>query len=204
MSIHGRLGILVVVLGILPLQAEGQTTPAEDAAHDELRALRDDLFNAYEQRDLEGLLGHMHENTVVTWQNGDLNRGREGLRAFYEKMMIGDDRIVEGVESELTVDDLSILYGGDTAVAFGSLDDEFRLMNGTEFTLHSRWTATVVKEGDRWVVASFHVSANMFDNPIVDAAKKLLYKVGGLTGVVGLALGAIAAMVFAKVQKRSA
>ncbi len=134
MSVQSRLGILVVVLGILPLQAAGQTTPAEDAAHDELRALREDLFNAYEQRDLEGLLGRMHENTVVTWQNGDLNRGREGLRAFYEKMMIGDDRIVEGVESELTVDDLSILYGGDTAVAFGSLDDEFRLMNGTELS----------------------------------------------------------------------
>lgn len=203
-----RTWILVLVLPAVicrpALGAEEKEAAPENPAHDELRTLRAGLFDAYEKRDIEQMLEYVHQDAVITWQNGDVNHGRQGLREFYKKMMEGDDRVVESVTSELTVDDLSIIHGGDTAVAFGTIDDEYRLSDGTDFNLTSRWTATVVKEGDRWVVASFHVSANVFNNPILDMAKSYLIYVGIIAGFIGLLLGAVTMMLVTKLRKRAA
>ena len=196
--------VLPAVIRLPALGAEEKEAAPENPAHDELRTLRAGLFDAYEKRDIEQMLEYVHQDAVITWQNGDVNRGRQGLREFYKKMMEGDDRVVECVTSKLTVDDLSIIHGGDTAVAFGTIDDEYRLSDGTDFNLTSRWTATVVKEGDRWVVASFHVSANVFDNPILDMAKSYLIYVGIIAGLVGLLLGVVAVKLVAKLRKPSA
>jgi uncharacterized protein (TIGR02246 family) len=192
------------LLGSALLHAQEIGGSDEDPAHDELRTLRDGLFDAYEKRDLKGVLSHVHRDVIVTWQNGEINHGREELRAFYERMMVGENRIVESVQSKLTVDDLSILYGDDTAIAFGSLEDDFKLTEGAEFNLRSRWTATMVKEGNQWLVAAFHVSANLFDNPLLTTAKNALYTIGGIALAVGIGLGAIVMLIIAKARRPTA
>src|SRR5262249_3514462 len=65
-----------------------------------------------------------------------------------------------------TVDELSHLYG-NTAVATGSSEDTFHLTDGRSFTAQTRWTATAAKKDGKWLIASFHASTNMFDNPIL-------------------------------------
>ena len=63
-----------------------------------------------------------------------------------------------------------------------------------EFDLVSKWTSTLVKENDRWLVASFQASTNMFDNGVSDMRLKWnSIKMGGgglLLG--GLAMGGLA------------
>lgn len=186
------------------IAAQENKLAEEDRVHDELRALRDGLFEAYEKRDLERLLTLVHPNVVVTWQNAELSRGHEGLRNFYQRMMVGNQRVVESISSKLTIDELSILHGVDTAVAFGSLDDDFKLMNGTQFHLHSRWTATAVKEGDHWLIASFHASANLFDNPLLSAAQQALYLIGGAAFTIGLTVAIVVAWVVGRLRRRPA
>jgi uncharacterized protein (TIGR02246 family) len=163
----------------------------EDPVHGELRTLRDALIAAVNKNDRDGLLSFLHKNVVVTWMDGEVSRGRDGVRAYYDKMMTGDRRIVSSVRINPTVDELSIVYGGDTAIAFGASDDDFKLTSGLEFKVHSRWTATVVKEDGKWLIAAFHGSTSLFDNPLLNAAKRLSYWVGGIAGVVGLALGVV-------------
>ena len=204
MTLRGTFGMLAMLLILAPIQAQEHETPAEDPAHAELRALRDSLMDAYEKRDIDELLKHIHEKAVITWQNGERNRGPEELREFYRKMMSGEDRIVADVKSKLTINDLSVLYGGDTAVSYGELDDEFKLTNGSQFKLHSRWTATAVREGGQWVISSFHISSNLFDNPILDAAKGLVMTVGAVAGGTGLLLGMVLVAVTARIRKRKA
>src|SRR5207247_7204285 len=96
-------------------------------------------------------------------------RGTDNVRAYYEKMMKGDQRVVTSVQIKPVVDELSIIYGGDTAIAFGSSDDHFQLRRGLEFEVHNRWTATLVKENGQWLIAAFHASASLFDNPLLSA-----------------------------------
>ncbi len=185
-----------------PLQAQEENPPNEDPAHAELRALRDALLDSIE-KDFQASLSYLHENVVVTYQNAETKRGHEGVKEYFDRMMVGEDRIVESIEHELTVDELSILYGDDTAVAFGDLNQHYKLTDGREFDLHSRWTATAVRDEGRWVVAAVHMSANLFDNPLLTLAKKALYIVGVVALAIGLALGVIGTIVVTKLRTKN-
>ena len=147
------------------------------------------MFAAYEQRDMDALLKDVAPDVVITWQNADRNEGHVEFLKFYNEMMNGDNKIVKDISSTFEVDDLSVLYGDDTAVARGTLADHFVLTDGSDFVLNSKWTATVVKQEDGWKVASFHVSANIFDIPILAVAKGWLVKVGLIAGIVGIVVG---------------
>ena len=174
------------------------TADVTDAVHDQLRALRDRMFAAYEKRDVDKLLQDVAPNVVITWQNADRNEGRDEFLSFYKRMMNGDDSVVKDVSTKFEVDDLSVMYGDDTAIARGSQQDRFSLNDGSEFTLLSRWTATVVKQEGVWNVARFHVSSNIFDNPILETAKGWLMKAGLIGGLLGL----IAGLVLGRMTKR--
>lgn len=159
--------------------------------HDELRALRERMFAAYNQRDLDALLEDCTEDIVITWQNGERNLGHEEFRAFYNKMMNGDNAIVKDIATTFEVDGSSLLYGEKTAVARGTVNDRFTLANGSEFLLNSNWTATVVQQDNSWKVASFHVSASIFDNPILDKATNSLFLIGSLGALCGVVVGVL-------------
>ena len=128
-------------------------------------------MGAVNQNDLDALLPLLDKNVIVTWMNGEVSRGPEGVRAYYDRMMKGDKRIVESVTINPEVDELTHLYG-DTGVAFGSSRDHFKLTDGRDFEVLSRSSATLVLADGKWRIANFHASANVFDNPILWIAVK--------------------------------
>lgn len=136
----------------------------------------------------------MTPDVVVTWQNGEVSRKHDGMRAYYQKMLLDKNAVVNSLSVKPDVDELSILYNGDTAIAFGPMGDHYKLRDGMEFNLHSRWTVTAVKQGDRWLIASAHASTNAFDNEVLHTAvKKTGYWVGGGALALGLLIGFVAA-----------
>jgi ketosteroid isomerase-like protein len=179
-------GLLFAPRGVADEQAK------EDPVHAELRAVRDSLIEAVNKNDVDKLQSHLHKNVVVTWMDGRVSRHPDGVKTYYDQMMKGDERVVESVQIKPDVDELSIIYGGTTAVAFGHSDDEFKLKEGLAFIVRTRWTATLVKEDGKWLIAAFHASAGLFDNPLLRAAQRMVYWVGGIAGVGGLVLGALA------------
>src|SRR5262245_35591814 len=56
--------------------------------------LLDELIDSLGKKDLEGVLMRLDTNVVVTWLNGEVSRGREGVREFYKKMVTGEQPIV--------------------------------------------------------------------------------------------------------------
>lgn len=186
------LSVLVLSTPLSALHAEVVVPPARDPIHDELLKVRSGLIEAYNKNDLEGILSHCHPNVVVTWQNGEVCKGHDEMRKYINRMMTGPDRVVEKLTADPTVDALSTLYHGDTAVSFGRMNDEYTLRDGMQFKMDSKWSATLVKEGDRWLIANFHASTNAFDNSILRlVASKTAWWSGGVALVVGLLLGAI-------------
>jgi ketosteroid isomerase-like protein len=194
-----------------PPAAAAVASPDTAAVHEELRRLRDQLLAAWQRRDIEGVLAHVDPDIVVTWQNGEVNRGPDAIRRFYKEMLEGEGSILANLESTLTVDDLSILHGPDTAIAFGSIHDAFTFKRplastaaigaGKTLALTSRWTATVVRTAGEWKLASYHVSANVFSNPVQDLAVKAA---GRLGSIVGFLIGVIVALLIAWALRRRA
>ena len=104
----------------------------------------------------------------------------------------GNQKVFQGYTVKPTSDDIAILHGGDTAIAFGKSVPHYKLV-GLEFDLENRWTATLVKDDGKWKIAAYHVSGNILDNPVLTAAKKSVYWAAGISLVIGLLVGAIGA-----------
>lgn len=183
--------MLVAILSVVPRPTQAQEPDA--ATHDALRQLKATMEKALNERDLDTIVANVDPNVVFTTMNGDVCRGPEQIRAYFAKMLTAPGHIVKDVKVSFDVDALTTLYGGDTGVATGiatgSSKDHYELTNGDTFDINGRWTCTMVKSGDRWVIAAFHYSANVFDNPVLDRYRKAMWMVGIGAALVALIVG---------------
>jgi len=169
--------------------AAEQNAVAEDPVHQELRQLRDGLLAAMNKSDLEATLRFLHTNVVITWHNAEVSRGHEGVRAYHNRVMTGPNRLVESFHCDVKVDELTILYGGSTGISFGSSDEHFKLANGKDLNVKGRWSATLVRDNGRLLIASLHASTNLFDNVMLDIAKKTAVILTVVCAVAGILIG---------------
>jgi len=171
-------GLLIAMSSLTASTQEAQPPAGQEpqaAVHDALRALKTRLVSAMNKNDIDGMLAELHPNVVITWQNAEVSRGHKGVREYLERMTKGPAAVVRAYHAEIEVDDLTTLYGDNTGIAYGSSLEKFDLVGGRSFTLHGRWSATMVRENGRWWLASIHASSNLFDNPLVAAARTALY-----------------------------
>ena len=163
-----------------------------DVIHDQLRALREDFIQAINNKDYEAIVGLLHPEVILTAQEGknlSLIRRQDGVRRYLDRLLVAPGHGVESMRITPRVDDLSVLYNDDTAVAFGSSQDHYRLVNGNEFDLKTRWSVTAVKEGDKWLLANIHVSTNLFDNPVLATLSRMALWLALGSFFVGMAVG---------------
>jgi uncharacterized protein (TIGR02246 family) len=180
-----RIVPVLLLLLAAPLRVHAQ----DEAVHNELRQLKTTMEKALNARDLDTIVANVHPSVVFTTMNGDVCRGPQQIRAYFEKMLTAPGHIVKDVKVSFEVDELTTLYGGDTGVAYGSSKDHYELTDGQKFDINGRWTCTMVKSGDRWVIAAFHYSANVFSNPIVDRYKAAIWQAGIAAAVLALIVG---------------
>ncbi len=183
------LGWGILLASLSP--AQEAEPAAEDPAHEQLRELRRGLVEAIGKNDLDGILSHLHKDVVVTWLDGRQSRGHDQVREYFNRMMTGEKRIVKSYAIEdVDVKELTLLYGDDAGVAYGTASSHFVLTDGRDLVLGGPWTATTVKEDGNWTISAFHSSVGMFDNPVLRMATSWIAKAAAIAGVVGLLLGA--------------
>src|SRR5262249_8574213 len=92
-------------------QGPAQTAVAPEALHHELRKMRDDMLAAIGRSDFEAILPYLHPNVVFTPMNGEVSRGPQAIRAYFDKMLKGPGAIVKGIRLDVEVDRLADFYG---------------------------------------------------------------------------------------------
>jgi ketosteroid isomerase-like protein len=173
-----------------PPAAPAGMTPEEAAAHNALRGLRDRLVAGVNAKNPDAILADLDEDILFTAMNNEVVHGKDEARAYYAKMLVGSQRIVEDMSLTVAVDDLSILMAdGEVALAAGSSVANFDMMVGDSFQVPLRWTATLRNTDKGWKVAAIHFSANMFDNPLMSGFQTFAYALAGGLGLLGLLLG---------------
>jgi ketosteroid isomerase-like protein len=151
------------------------------------------MVEAVNKNDIDALLGHLDKTVVVTWMDGQVSRGPQGVKQYIEKMTKGENRKVNSYKTEAEVDELTQLFG-ETGVATGHSKDQFVLTDGRDLVVSTRWTATLAKKDGKWKVAGFHASTDMFDNPVLHiAVRRTALWTGGIAAAAGLVLGTLAA-----------
>src|SRR5260370_4139121 len=111
-----KLIAALMFLSLAALPVSSQAPPKDEVVHNELRALRDGLLDAMNKGDIERELTYLHTNVVITWHNAEVSRGRDGVRAYYKRLTSGPDKMVEKFSADLSVDELTILHGGNTGI----------------------------------------------------------------------------------------
>ena len=167
------------------LLTTGVVRALEDPAHEELRRLRTEIIAAVTKGDIDTVLQHVHPDVVITWQNSEVCRGQKGLKEFFERM---GKKSFKGYKVPPTPDELTILHGGNTGVSFGKTVAEYNLL-GKNYEIESRWTATLVKQEGRWLLAAYHISMNALDNPLLTAAKRSMIVAAAVALGAGLLIG---------------
>ena len=180
------LTLLCLVTSVSAQESSAMDSNTEQA----ITRLRQGLVDSFNHDDIDKLLTYLDTNAVVTWQNGEVCEGTEAVKAYYQRMMEGEHPVVSKVTADPEI--LGRHLQGDWAVSWGILNDHFVLNDGRDLPLNSRFTATIVRRGNEWKVAAFHVSVNAFDNPIMMlAVKKTALIMGGAGALLGLIIGVL-------------
>jgi ketosteroid isomerase-like protein len=180
---------------IVPAPAQPTSPGPAAEAEAAINQLRTGLIDSFFKGDIDQALTYLAPDVTVTWQNGEVSRGHAEVRAYYQRMMTGPDRVVRELKAEPEIEGRHI--HGDWAYSWGNLHDEFTLSDGRQLALNSRFTITTIKHGDRWLVTGYHASVNAFDNPILGLAiRKTTQWVGIGGGVAGLLAGIVVMGVF--------
>ncbi len=189
------LAILGLVMANEVIAQESPLTDTEngisqEADREQLLQLREALTEAVVAGDVEKQIEYVLPDVVTIWQNNQVARGHDGLRDFLTEINSGDEDIFQGYTERPTSDEVTILPGGNTAIAYGKSVPHFKWL-GQEFDIENRWSATLLKTDDQWKLATYHVSGNLVDNPVLTAAKRGITWAAGISLVVGILLGVV-------------
>lgn len=159
------------------------------ADHDQLRELLKRGAEALNTRKLDAMAPYLHPDfTVVTVDNRKL-RGLPEFKQYWNGLFEGKDAVLKSIETKPEADDLSRFLDDNTGMSFGTSDDRYTFNDGDVRQMKSRWSAVVQKDGDAWKIVSVHFSANLLDNPVLDAAKQAVQKWALIAGAIGIAVG---------------
>jgi len=137
----------------------------------ELRNILQVIEDGINNKDVSAIEPYVNPETTIVFQDaGTLGSGNALISDMSAKAAIGGP---------------AVFYTDSVAVAFGELNSTYKLKTGKSIDLVTQWTTTVVKEGDKWGIASLHFSNNLFDNPILNASKRSIW----LFAIAGLILG---------------
>ena len=183
--------LLVLVLVLL---TPGRILAAESDPHALDRQALIKLFREMEAsinaQDVERMVAQMHPQATVTWLNGEVSRGHDEIRAYYQRMVKGEQRILDRYVTTAKLGDHAHFFGnGEVAVADGTMEDEFFPVARGPFRLSSNWTPTAANIDGQWKVVSMHLSSNVFTNPLLAEAKAAIWYAGGGAALLGLLLG---------------
>ena len=167
------------------LAASGVAIAQADAKEEDrklLRALLVEVEAAISGLDIERFAKTSDPEATITWQNGEVSRGHAAIRAYYERMVGKTNPVVKTFSTKATLGAPAVFYGPDVAVAYGTNVDHYDLVGGMSFDLNANWSTTVYKRDGQWKVAALHFSTNLFDNALLNGAKRAnwYFAAGGL------------------------
>jgi len=189
MRVTRRLMFAMLVLLLAVTRVLAADDPHAEDRKELLKVFRE-IEASINAQSVDRMVTQMAPDATVTWLNGEVSRGHDEIKGYYNRMVRGDKRILDKYMTAAKVGAPAKFYGnGDVAVADGTTEDEFFPVARGPFRLSSNWTATCAKIDGQWKVVALHLSSNVFTNPLMDEAKGAMWYAAGGAVAVGIVLG---------------
>ncbi|HOL65587.1 MAG TPA: nuclear transport factor 2 family protein [Accumulibacter sp.] len=193
--------LFALIVFLLPLSVSSSAAGDDPYAADRQALLL--VFREVEAginaQDIERMVAQMSPQATVTWLDGEVSRGHDEIRAYYRRMVNGEQRILDRYLTSAKVGASARFFAdGQIAVADGTMEDEFFPVARGPFKLSSHWSSTSAKIDGQWKVVSLHLSANVFTNSLMTEAKNALWYAGS----VGLMIGGLIGILIGRIQQQ--
>ncbi len=177
---------LLLFLLFLPASAE----EPDHEIHNELRVLLKDIETAINTKKYSDLKPFFHESLRVTTVNQNTIKSHAEIESYFDDWF-GEGGYLKSLNMTLKPDALTELYNDKTmGVVRGHGIEKYKLSDGRDLDLETRWTATVIKDTDsKWRILALHLGTNFYDNAIFHESRRFLTKMGIIGTVAGLVFG---------------
>jgi SnoaL-like domain len=179
-----RYRLLVLLLAfmgwpIAGLSAETVDPRAEDRK--QLLQIFSEIEKGINEQNIDRMVAQMDQNATVIWLNAEASRGHTEIKTYYRRMVGTGDAILKKYTTTAKVATPARFFG-DIAVADGTMVDEFLPIRRDAFKLNSNWSVTCAKLDGKWKIVHLHLSANVFNNNLLDEVKQMVWyaAAGGL------------------------
>jgi len=181
------LAIIVSSIFSLPFTAFAE---ADAEIHTELRALLKGIETAVNTEKYSDLAQYFHKDLRVTTVNQNTISSHPEIAAYF-KEWFGEGGYLVSLKMSLKPDALTELYNNKTmGIVRGSGIEKYKLTDGRDLDLNTRWTATVIKDtNSKWRILALHLGTNFYDNAIYNETRSYLIKMGVIGSLLALVLG---------------
>ena len=192
MKITGKAASILAMLLLLTtgsLRAQ-ESDPALEAEHNALRALLAEVTQAINNKNIDQLGKYFANEFVFTAVDQTVLTDSAAMKEYYRRMLEADDSPVTSFQMAPEAAVQTRFLDANTGYCYGTSNATYTLRsNGKSVTMHSYWTALVVKEYDQWRIKAVHTGANFMDNPLIDSLKMLAVRNQLIAAGIGILLG---------------
>jgi len=170
--------------------------------HQELRGILITVQTAINSGNYDAMLPVLSKDVRATTITQEVMSGHEQVSAYFKKWF-GPGGFLKKLDMTFSADALTELSPDKTwGVVRGSGTEHYTLADGRQYTIPTRWTATVVKEADgKWRLRTIHFGTNFLDNPILTEAKRAVVKYAEVAGSAGLVIGGLLGFLLGRRKK---
>ncbi len=169
-------------------------SPASADDESEIISLRDSVVDAVNNVDVEKTLALLDDDFVLINIPGDVTTGKNGIRAYFDMMVLAKDAYLKDARFEMRLDGKPLIRDGRFAFMQGHAINHYHFSAGGTLDLPTFWSATLVKGETGWKLSSLHISANVFKNPLLEK----LYWIFLVVLVVAMGVAGAVGYIFAK------
>ena len=170
---------------IAGIAADSSDAHAEDRK--QLLQIFSEIEKGINEQNVDRMVAQMDQNATVIWLNAEASRSHDEIKAYYRRMVGRGDAILKKYTTTAKVAAPARFFG-DIAVADGIMVDDFVPIKRDAFKLNSNWSVTCVKRDGQWKVVHLHLSANVFNNNLLDEVKQMIWYAAGGGLLAGLVL----------------
>lgn len=144
------------------------TNTGTEADHEQLRQLLISVQEAVNKDQLDTLEAYLHEDYVITVMNQEVVTKDWTLTQLFNEWFKKPDAIIKSLKIAPVASIETNIYDGRFGVCYGTSTDSYELADGRSFDFNSKWTATMLKEGDQWKLLALHVGVDPIENTLID------------------------------------
>jgi hypothetical protein len=183
-----RIWCCVLILVVMGSYA---VTGAEERHqdHEALRAMLKTVTEAMNTKRLEALSPLFYDKFSITTVEQKQFTNFADFKAYFTDLFTGPKAPLRSITFQPQADALTEFVGDNIGLSHGTSRDTYTFANGETRVMTSRWTATLYKDHGTWKMLNVHIGSDLFDNPVLEALRSWLYKVGIGALLVGGLLG---------------